>query len=338
MDEGSSSSWCMTPLANDAPERVRASTERVVADSKHVSIVDENLEAIAEEWALQSKAGTLFTADLGWVGCSWHYSEDAAESGPLTCQYVFVLDSLNFCFWPTDGLEYEHLATGLRDALQRDPAALSAERLMKATPAMVQAWVPQFVMPQLEDRAAKLCELGAILHAHFGGLAANLVAAAGGSATALVSVVTALLPAFRDESVHEGRQVFFYKRAQILAGDVWAAYGRRAPPEPFGFRDVGGLTIFADYRIPQVLASIGALSYAPALAAAVAARRTLPAGGAEEVEIRAATVQAAERLRAAAGRRGLALLTVEVDWLLWHRGEAARETLPPHHRCLTPFY
>jgi Potential Queuosine, Q, salvage protein family len=32
-------------------------------------------------------------------------------------QYLLALDALNFCFWPQPGLEYEHLARGLKASL-----------------------------------------------------------------------------------------------------------------------------------------------------------------------------------------------------------------------------
>lgn len=52
--------------------------------------------------------------------------------------------------------------------------------------------------------------------------------------------------------------VSFYKRAQILIGDIWACfkgqdYGR--------FNDINYITMFADYRIPQVLIHFGAIRY-----------------------------------------------------------------------------
>ncbi len=49
------------------------------------------------------------------------------------------------------------------------------------------------------------------------------------SAVELVRLVAAAFPGFRDEAVdpRDGRPVFFYKRAQILVGDLWAAFGRR---------------------------------------------------------------------------------------------------------------
>jgi hypothetical protein len=31
-------------------------------------------------------------------------------------------------------------------------------------------------------------------------------------------------------------------------------------------------------------------------------------------------------------------LSVELDWLLWHRGEAAKSDMPPEHRTLSVFY
>lgn len=48
---------------------------------------------------------------------------------------------------------------------------------------------------------------------------------------------------FRDHAVYNGEQVHFYKRAQILVGDVWAAYGRRTSGLA-AFHDIGKLTMF----------------------------------------------------------------------------------------------
>lgn len=104
----------------------------------------------------------------------------------------------------------------------------------------------------------------------------------------------------------------------------------------------------ADYRVPVVLRELGLLSYAPELAAAVDGRRELAAGSREETEIRAATVEAVERLRAALaarlaaeGRAGAAaprVNSVQLDWWLWEAGERDRTRHRPHHRVLTVYY
>ena len=115
----------------------------------------------------------------------------------------------------------------------------------------------------------------------------------------------------------------------------------------------------------MVLRELGVLHYAPALAAAVDSCRQLAAGGQEEVEIRAATVEAVEQLKAALQARlaaegggqggregqegqerqggqgqegqGQRLNSVLLDWALWQEGEAKRKSHRPHHRVLTVY-
>jgi hypothetical protein len=62
------------------------------------------------------------------------------------------------------------------------------------------------------------------------------------------------------------RQVFFYKRAQIFAADVFGAFEGRGLG---AFVDAGGLTCFADYRVPVVLRELGVIAYTPDLASKV---------------------------------------------------------------------
>lgn len=81
-----------------------------------------------------------------------------------------------------------------------------------------------------------------------------------------------------------------------------------------------------------------ALIYTDELAQHIDSCKELRAGCEEEIEIRAATVVATELLRQYLERLGIELMTVEVDWLLWQRGEKQRETLKPHHRTRTIFY
>ena len=164
--------------------------------------------------------------------------------------------------------------------MQRDPLALSADRLAVATEDTLRGWFSGFEIPQISERAAKLRELGCVLQAHFGGDAALLVARAARSAARLVRLLTCLLPGFRDEALHRGRQCFFYKRAQILAADLWAAYGR--PPvgsgSVYAFEDIGELTMFANYRVPQILAHLGVMEYDQALEAKIGALEQLQVG------------------------------------------------------------
>lgn len=293
-----------------------------------------------------------------WDESGWHYDADAAEGGPLTAQYVLVLDALNFCFWPSKtAMEYDTLAVGLKKALEADPAAFSAEKLMAMTPELLRSWFTPHDMPNAEERARKLQEVGTVLQRDYKGQAAELVKAAGGSACRLVELLTSSFPGFRDEAVYGGRQIFLYKRAQICVADIWAAYGRKreAGSSPYAFLDIEQLTCFADYRIPQLFRAMDIFVYTSKLGSIVDLKGELEAGSDMEVEIRACTVYAVEALRAAVNKRieaagaaaggaGAAaqvahpLTSVEVDWYLWQQGEAKKDAILPHHRTLTVFY
>jgi hypothetical protein len=107
---------------------VRSTCESVAAEAAHVFIDDAAIDSLTDDImrtssaAAEKKEGETSGAydfsevlsGVTWDASGWHYSADAAVSGPLTCQYVFVLDALNFCFWPIPGLEYDTLALSLK--------------------------------------------------------------------------------------------------------------------------------------------------------------------------------------------------------------------------------
>jgi len=308
--------------ALDPLQHVHASTAAFLGSTLLVAI-DEDAAAALADTLLAAGPPPAWDASVHFVGAPGD-----------TLQYLLVLDALNFCFWPDEGLGYRHLAQGLRAALLADPRAFDAAALAAATPADIARWFGRPVC-LAEERARLVREVGAALEAWFGGRAERLVAAADGSAARLVWLVTAHLPGFRDVAVVDGRQVALLKRAQIFAADVWGAFGGSGPG---ALRDVAALTTFADYRVPQLLRHEGVICYAPELADDVDALRAIPAGSAEEVAIRAATVQAVEQLQAVLGARGRQLTAVEVDWWLWHAAEARAQAMAPHHRTLTVYY
>ena len=54
----------------------------------------------------------------------------------------------------------------------------------------------------------------------------------------------------------------FYKRAQILVADLWGCFQGQGDA---AFVDIDSITMFADYRVPQVLTYLGALKYSDSL-------------------------------------------------------------------------
>jgi hypothetical protein len=99
---------------------------------------------------------------------------------------------------------------------------------------------------------------------------------------------------FRDHSLYKGHQVFLYKRAQIFIADLWGAFKGQSYGE---FNDIGSITIMADYIVPAVLRQLGVLRYSSTLASTIEANSEIGPGSEEEVELRACSVHAVEKMR-----------------------------------------
>jgi hypothetical protein len=84
-------------------EDIIASTATVMKQAKHVAIDSKALEAELNAHP------ELYTPKAlpDWRASSYHYSDPTSDE--RTAQYVLVLDALNFCFWPLQGYEYDHL-------------------------------------------------------------------------------------------------------------------------------------------------------------------------------------------------------------------------------------
>ena len=113
--------------------------------------------------------------------------------------------------------------------------------------------------------------------------------------------------------------VFFWKRAQILVAETWAAFSPPSDtdPHPLFPHGIGQLTMFADYRVPQILHHLRILTYRPALACALEAHEEFASGAREEIAIRAASIIAVERVAAALRATGAGTSSVLIDFFLW---------------------
>ena len=190
-----------------------------------------------------------------------------------------------------------------------------ADQLRKLDAAAVAQALGQDPHHELMDLYAQaLRQLGAFVDARS---ALDAIAAAGGSAEALATQLAAGMPFFDDRG--------FYKRAQIVASDLALAKVAQ-------FRDLEGLTIFADNLVPHVLRVDGVLRYESGLAAHIDAGELLPPGE-QEREIRACAVHACELI---AARMGVSPRTLDA-WL-WNRGQKPRYKALPRHRTRTVYY
>ncbi|KAK6436164.1 hypothetical protein LTR95_007643 [Oleoguttula sp. CCFEE 5521] len=122
----------------------------------------------------------------------------------------------------------------------------------------------------------------------------RLIEQADHSAGKLVNMLAEYFPCFRDETRFEGRRVRLHKRAQIFVADLWAAFDGKG----YGrFDDIEQLTMFADYRVPQMLYNLGVLQYSPPLSARIRCHEQIPPGHSWEIELRGCSIWAVELMR-----------------------------------------
>jgi hypothetical protein len=143
------------------------------------------------------------------------------------------------------------------------------------------------------------------------------------------------MPYFYDVELYDAVEVPFYKRAQLAAADLSLAFDGQGLGR---FDDLQNLTIFADNLVPHVLRVDNILLYTEALISRIDAGKLIPAGSAEEIEIRACALHAVELLKNALNVSGHKMASMGLDFLLWNRGRQPQYKAIPRHRSRTVFY
>lgn len=262
--------------------------------------------------------------------------------------WCLVLDSVNFCFWAdkdSDKWSVNDARHGELDGYWALVAAL--KRGANEMPLFNPKWLSAITLdhvrhlfrgngeiPLSEKRRAALQELGqGLLKSRTS--AWELVRDTHGDVVEFIDRILERFPLYRDEALYQGRRIGLYKRAQILCQDLsleLSQVGIRP------FTNLGRLTAFADYKVPQLLRDEGVLSFSPSLASRIDAMQELKAGSPEEVEIRGSTVHAVELIRHELLAHGMDMSSADLDNLLWTEAVGRRSLMKPYHRVRTTNY
>ncbi|KAG6445927.1 hypothetical protein O3G_MSEX004198 [Manduca sexta] len=324
------------------------SGEFIAQHSRHVKIHKEGLDKLCREIVKSCSSSKLQIPDTG-TNIIRPNKDD-----PQAADWVFVADALNFCFWSYTGAEkwtvdgqsgYYALEAALSRAIKEghdisNPdyySKISEEQLRNIMRSDNDTQIPLF-----KERISILREVGKILLEKYNGTFVTCLKEANKSAKKLLEIVVENFPSFRDEAVFNNQKVSLYKRAQILIADLWSFFDGKGLGE---FYDIECITMFADYRVPQVLVYFGALSYTEELMQKLKKDELLPSGADEEIEIRGCSIQAVELLKKKV-KEELNGQDVEVpnssliDYYLWcyRRKYAGEMEIIPFHKTLGIYY
>lgn len=245
--------------------------------------------------------------------------------------FAICMNAINFGsgWWPTirkrDGLSgYGTMEAGLNERFASagpwSPEELAA--MDAGTIASALGQDPEH--PLMAQFAISLGDVGMHVHEDHGGRFLGVVEAAE-SVPGLAEVIAGWC-SFDDSSHYEGREIPFFKRAQLAAADLHRARVADLP-------GVERLTAFADNLVPHVLRVDGILRLNPTLEARIEAGELLIHGSPDEVELRACAVHVIELLAATNN-----LAPAEIDSALWNRGRDRRYKSVPRPRSRNTAY
>ncbi|XP_054725030.1 LOW QUALITY PROTEIN: queuosine salvage protein-like [Uloborus diversus] len=225
---------------------------------------------------------------------------------PFTVDWIFLVDTLNFSFWSEPGKEYRitfhgetytgywSLCAAVNRAIEEGYNITSPVYYSNVSMDALQHIFRSDTgteLPMLAERHKILNESGKTLVDKFEGTFVKCIGMCEQSAQTLLKLIIDNFPSYRDEATIDSHKVSFYKRAQILIGDIWCCFEGKGCG---AFNDIDTITIFADYRIPQALVYLGVLKYSDELNNILKKDQLLVNGSQMEVEIRGCSIWAVE--------------------------------------------
>ncbi|KAG5361806.1 UPF0553 protein [Yarrowia sp. C11] len=260
-----------------------------------------------------------------------------------TVDWIFLVDLLNFSFWSDTDLQDSGLASSQRITVSYKDKEYTGywslcAAINRALDEGIHITSPLYwfsddfsleklahVFRSSTKESVPLLEMRYEIMKHAGGVFADkkmtsfaqiLDENRNKSAMTLVETVASLFPSFKDEAVYKNKNIHIYKRAQILVADIWACFDGEGYGE---FVDIDKVTMFADYRVPQILHDLGCLKYSEELYEHIAGLKMLESGDPREVELRACSIWAVELVRREMVKRDVdtEVNAILIDFFLW---------------------
>jgi hypothetical protein len=315
------------------PFGVLSSTKLIVESLKYVKIHEENLSKVANSLL------KILTRGIGAEDM------DFGKTGNLKydIQLVFLEDVVNSCFWSEKGkekwtVEYPQgkfqdgwyaLTACFQRALSKDRRILDAGYLENLTLGETQSIFLSSNtagIPLLKKRMENLRKAGKVLKEKYAGEFVNVLEEGKFDAIQIVKLLIRDFPSFRDIAKWNEKEVNFLKRAQICVQDL-------SYLKDLKIKNIGVLSAFADYKLPQMLREFGIISYNLELADKIDNYIAIPSQSREEIEIRSVTIWCVELIK----QKLKKYTSANIDNALWLISQD-QVGVKPYHRTYSIYY
>ncbi|KRY28227.1 UPF0553 protein C9orf64 -like protein [Trichinella spiralis] len=303
--------------------------------SEHVKVNPAGVKRLAEKIYGAYKEGEF--DDSVWDNTALNLK----GSHNVSVDWCFIEAAMNFSFWDNPPVQFcyknEYFSGYLAMAAMIKNALEVLGHRVTTPSYILQLDYDSFCsclqsgqpvqLPMMLERWKVVQEGCEILQKNFNGTFLTCVEMANNSAVNLLNLIVKHFPSFNDVATYKGRkgtkkeQISFLKRAQILVADVF--YSLKGE-KPANFDDMNLLTICADYRLPQILAYHGAITYSNELKALLDSEHVFNYGEQMEIEIRGCSIKAVADVVAEVNRMIIenedkitSINEISADYYLW---------------------
>lgn len=147
----------------------------------------------------------------------------------------------------------------------------------------------------------------------------------------LFNYIVDTFPYFHDVRNYKGKKIYFYKRAQLITSDILHV---RYMLEKVNV-DYSHLVGCADYKIPQVMNSLGIINYSKELNTIIKSNCEIPVNSKYEVEIRANTLRVIDYIYEKLNRK---IPRIDINDFIWLLGQDKSIINKSYHRTKTINY
>ncbi len=380
-------------------DKIRESANKVVSNSKYVSISDKAIDDFINTDLINYIKNYNYDNVESILSIDYHYID--FENPLRSIWYFFVLDTINFCFWNLNDrdkwaliynkensekivsgylalalvLKQEALSNPLFDKPSYWAKLFKGELLRILYPLYGDIRYLKGELMLLEERVTNLRELGEnILGKPLVKLYQKLFVSKqeiknineirtyfteDDESNKILNLFDKSLDvnkfldnviynfkSYRDKGDYvlkngEVIEVYFYKRAQLLAHDLYLLYkyyeknfkdllNKFPYLKLLNFKNIKDLTIFADYKLPQLLEYKKVINYTEDLKNEI--KQGVIISKEKEIEIRAATIVACEKIA-----KKLNINEALLDNILWNIAKST-EFILPYHKSISIYY
>jgi len=261
--------------------------------------------------------------------------------------FLFVFNSLSFSYWGYPKWTIKHkgerittasfgMIASLGKALEEGIPILNPLFLSRITKKELKNILKANVeIPLINERLKILREIGKILIRKFEGDITNIIKESEKDAMKLLDLLVKNFPFLNDTQTYKAKKIYFYKRAQLFISDIYQSFDEKSYGE---LKNISNLTACADYKLPQILRKLGILSYSKNLAEKIDNKREIKEGLEEEIEIRANTIWAVEKMKNILKKRIPKIQSIYINDYLWTEATKIPYSDKPYHLTRTTSY